>query len=52
MQGILLEMGECKIAVILWNAVFKAGVECEVAFSQQLLLLPLKQGIFLKYLAT
>ena len=37
MQDSLLVMGECKIAGILWNAgVFKAGVEREVAFSQQL----------------
>ena len=52
MQDILLEMGECNIAGILCNAVFKAEVEWEVAFPQHLLLLALKQGIFLKYLAT
>ena len=38
MQDSLLVTGECKIAGILWNAgvMFKAGVEQEVAFSQQL----------------
>ena len=34
---------QCKISGIPWHTVFKAGVEREVAFSQQLLL-PLKQN--------
>ena len=36
MCKIVFSDGECKIAGILWNAAFKAWVEWEVAFSQQL----------------
>ena len=43
---VCLTEGSAYIAGTLWNVGFKAGVEREVAFSQQLLLLQLKQNIF------
>ena len=49
MHDSLLERGNARLCV------FKVGVECEVAFSQQLLLLPCtkaKQYLIWKYLAT